>query len=53
MKRGQFPGVTVHKSIKDALSAIGSEMEKQHFQFVNREKAKAIKARKASKAPPG
>lgn len=53
MKKGQFPGVTVHKSIKDALTSIGSEMERQHFETVNREKAKAIKAKKASKAPPG
>lgn len=53
MKRGRFPGVTVHKSIKDALTAIGAEMEQQHFATVSREKAKAAKAKKAAKAPSG
>lgn len=53
MKRSRIPGVTVHKSTKDALQAIGAEMEQQHFATVNREKAKALKAKKAAKAPPG
>lgn len=53
MKKSELPGVTVRKSIKDALAAVRSEMEKQHFEVVNREKTAATKARKARSKPPG
>jgi hypothetical protein len=53
MKKSQLPGTTSHKSLRDALSSIQSEMEKQHFATVNREKVKAAKAKAASIRRPG
>lgn len=53
MKKSQLPGVTVHKSIGDALAAVKGEMERLHFDVVNREKAKALKAKKAGTKTPG
>lgn len=53
MKKSELPGVKVHKSLSAAISSVTAEMEKQHFATVNREKAKAVKAKKASPPPPG
>lgn len=53
MKRSELPGVTVRKSIRDALNAVKGEMEKQHFAVVNQQKARDLKAKKAGNKAPG
>jgi hypothetical protein len=53
MKKSQLPGVTVRKSIRDALAAVKTEMERMHFDVVNREKAKALAVKKAGPKTPG
>jgi predicted transcriptional regulator len=53
MKKSQIPGVIVHKSMRDAMTAVHSELERQHNTTLSREKAKAKKAKAAAKKPPG
>ena len=53
MKKNQIPGVTVHKSMHDAMTAVRAELEQQHQKTLSREKAKAKKAKATAPKPPG